>query len=102
MPQDGILRGGDGGRAAAQDRPRAKDAPRWLQHVLGDIGQSKASRNLWLWHCTEDVYYVPSQLQRRGISYAESKTECQPPKHCKLYSPKIPDRSRDRKAHGLC
>jgi hypothetical protein len=27
------------------------------------------------------VGYVPSQLQWRGISYAESKTECQPTKH---------------------
>ena len=32
------------------------------------------------------VYYVPSQLQRSGISYAESKTECQPTNHCKQYS----------------
>src|SRR6266511_5905997 len=53
-------------------------------------------------HCTEKGYYLPSQPQRRGISYAKSKTECQPTKHCKLYSSKIPDRSRDRKAHGLC
>src|SRR6266699_7076838 len=41
-------------------------------------------------HCTKKVYYVPSPLQRRVISYAESKTECQPPKHCKLYSSEIP------------
>ena len=47
-------------------------------------------------------YYLPSQPQRRGISYVESKTECQPTNHCKLYSSKIPDRSRDRKAHGPC
>src|SRR6266699_1799153 len=53
-------------------------------------------------NCTRKACYLPSQLQRRGISYAESKTECQPTKHCKLYSPKILDRSRDRKAHGLC
>jgi integrase len=53
-------------------------------------------------HCTENVCYLPSQLQRRGISYAESKTECQPTKHCKLYSAEILDRTRDRKAHGLC
>jgi hypothetical protein len=77
MPQDGILRGGDGGRAAAQDRPRAKDATRWLQHVLGDIGQSKASRNLWLWHCTENVFMFlvsfngaefPMRNQRRNAN----------------------------------
>ena len=95
MPQDGILRGGDGGRAAAQDRPRAKGATRWLQYVSGDIGQLAL-------HCTEKVYYLPSQPQRRGISYAESKTECQPTNHCKLYSSEILDRPRDRKAHGLC
>src|SRR5262245_53362916 len=52
--------------------------------------------------CTEKVYYLPSQLQRRRISYAESKTECQPTKHCKLYSSEIPDRPRDRKAYGPC
>jgi integrase len=48
------------------------------------------------------MYYLPSQLQRRGISYAESKTECQLTNDCKLYSSKILDRSRDRKAHELC
>jgi hypothetical protein len=53
-------------------------------------------------HCTTKVYYFPSQPQRPGISYAESKTECQPTNDCKLYSSKILDRSRDRKAHGLC
>ena len=53
-------------------------------------------------HCTEKTYYLPSQLQRRGISYAKSKTDCQATNHCKLYSSKILDRSRDRKAHGLC
>ena len=31
--------------------------------------------------CTKKACYVPSQLQRRGISYAESKTQCQPTKH---------------------
>jgi len=41
---------------------------------------------------------LPSQLQRRGIFYAESKTEGQPTKHCKLYSSEISDRPRDRKA----
>src|SRR5262245_64926450 len=51
---------------------------------------------------TEKVYYIPSQLQRRGISYAESKTECQPTKHCKQYSSEIPDWPRDREAHGPC
>src|SRR5262245_35752488 len=54
------------------------------------------------YNCTENMYYIPSQLQRRGISYAESKTECQPTKHCKLYSSEISDRPRNRKAHGLC
>src|SRR6516164_2901819 len=53
-------------------------------------------------NCTEKVHYLPSELQQRGISYAESKTECQPTKHCKPYSSEIPDRPRDRKAHGLC
>jgi len=43
-------------------------------------------------HCTENMHYLPSQLQRRGISYAESRTEWQPAKHCKLYSSEIPDR----------
>jgi hypothetical protein len=51
-PQDGILRGGDGGRAAAQDRPRAKDATRWLQHVSGDIGQNRRPQFIAL-HCIE-------------------------------------------------
>jgi len=51
---------------------------------------------------TKKACYIPSQLQRRGISYAESKTKYQPAKHCKLYSSEIPDRPRDRKAHGLC
>src|SRR5262245_5969543 len=32
-------------------------------------------------NCTKKVCYVPSELQRRGISYAESKTEYQPIKH---------------------
>src|SRR5262245_30893812 len=53
-------------------------------------------------YCTEKVHYLPSQLQQRGISYAESKTECQPTKHCKLYSSEIPDRPRNRKADGPC
>src|SRR5262245_28026754 len=53
-------------------------------------------------NCTEYAFYIPSQLQWRRISYAESKTECQPTKHCKLYSSEIPDCSRDRKAHGPC
>ena len=56
-----------------QDRPRANV----LRASSGDIGQSTARRL----HCTQKAYYVPSQLQRRGISYAESKTECQPTKH---------------------
>jgi hypothetical protein len=66
--------------------------------VLVSIG---GERQVWV--CTvQKMYILPSQLQRRGISYAESKAECQPTKHCKLYSSEILDRPRDRKAHGLC
>jgi integrase len=49
-------------------------------------------------YCTQNMYYLPSRPQRRGISHAESKTECQPTNHCKLYSSEIPDGARDRKA----
>jgi hypothetical protein len=54
-------------------------------------------------YCTKQVYYLPSQLQRRGNSYAESKTECQSTNHCKLYSliarsEKLRDYARNRGA----
>ena len=70
-------------------RPRwsvcTSDQAFWVIHPeFGRAWQAAVSL-----HCTEKVYYLPSQLQRRGISYAESKTECQPTNHCKLYSSKI-------------
>jgi integrase len=48
----------------------ARYASRWCR-------TDGASRQLS--HCTEKVYYLPSQPQRRGISYAESKTDASPP-----------------------
>jgi hypothetical protein len=44
-------------------------------------------------HCIQYVSYVPSHPQRRGISYAESKTQCQPAKHLRR-TPAVLDHSR--------
>ena len=92
-----VARCGDGRRATGQYRPRAN-----VRMVIGSPDDWARARRATALHCTEYVFYLPSQPQWRGISYAESKTECQPTKHCKLYSSEIPDRPRDRKAHGPC
>src|SRR5436309_2316873 len=70
--------------------------------AAGRVGGELSMGDYHRLDCIEKVCYLPSQRQRRGSSYAESKAECQPAKHCKLYSSKIPDGARDRKAHGLC
>jgi hypothetical protein len=81
---------------SAEPGPVSKGAPAILVHA--DLARVAPSRAV----SCQAFANGSGELQRRGISCAESKTECQPTNHCKLYSSKIPDRARDRKAHGPC